>query len=76
MSHYDYMYGMEQEAKDAPFYGLIQAAMRRADTKNLEKLKEAWPHVWEELLERYYSDNGLLKSEKYGTFDFGGEKEE
>ena len=71
MSHYDYLYGMNLEADDAPFYGLIQAAMRRADTDNLEKLKEAWPEIWEELQERYHASGGFLKGEKYETL--GGE---
>lgn len=65
MSHHDYLYGMSLEADDAPFYGLIQAAMRRADTNNLEKLKEAWPEVWEELQERYHTPGGFLKGERY-----------
>ena len=62
-SRYDYMKGRELEAEDTPFYALIQAAMRRADTTNLEMLKGCWPEVWEELQERYNTPGGYLKEE-------------
>ena len=65
MSHFEYEYGRKLEADDAPFYGLIQAAMRRADTTNLEMLKGCWPEVWEELQERYCAPGGLVKGERY-----------
>lgn len=63
MSYYEYDYGKNLEAKDPPFYGLIQAAMRRADTQNLEMLKGCWPEIWKELKERYNAPGGLLKGE-------------
>lgn len=46
------------------FYGVIMAAMRGADTFNLERLKAAWPKVWEELRERYNAPAGLMDGEK------------
>jgi hypothetical protein len=39
------------------------AAMRAADTCNLEKLKEGWPWVWKEFRKRYNAPDGLLKGE-------------
>ena len=33
-----------------PIYSIIQAAMREADSDNIEKLKAAWPDVWKVLL--------------------------
>lgn len=63
MSHYDYIAGQEILLKDPPFYALIQAAMRKADTDNLEKLKSCWPEVWEELKARYDAPGGLLEKE-------------
>jgi len=35
MSYYDYEYSKHLEMQDPPFYGLIMAAMRKADTKIL-----------------------------------------
>lgn len=46
------------------FYGLIMVAMRNADTPNQEKLKAAWPEVYEELRQRYNSPRGLLPGER------------
>lgn len=64
MSLYEYHEGIAIAAKDPSFYALIQAAMRRADTRNLEMLKGCWPEVWKELDERYHSPGGLLETEK------------
>lgn len=64
MSYYDYRIGLAIASNDPPFYALIQAAMRRADTDNLEKLKEAFPQVWEELHARYHAPRGLLSDEE------------
>jgi hypothetical protein len=46
------------------FYGLIMVAMRNADTENQEKLKAAWPEVYEELQQRYNAPRGLLPGER------------
>lgn len=59
---------------DNPFYALIMAAMRRADTDNLEKLKSAWPEVWSELQQRYKGPGGCITEQEYrhefeGNFD-------
>jgi hypothetical protein len=61
MSYYDYKYSQRSEITNAPFYGLVMALMRQADTENTEKLKLAWPEVYAELESRYNSrDGGLL----------------
>jgi hypothetical protein len=49
MSLYDYRASQQLAASDPPFYALIMAAMWRADTDNLEKLRDAFPRVWREL---------------------------
>lgn len=61
MSLYDYKRSMT--LGDVPFYALIMAAMRRADTQNLAKLKDAWPLVWQELDQRYHAPGGYLPRE-------------
>lgn len=63
MSYYDYIAGRSIAAEDYPFYALIQAAMREADTENLEKLKLAFPDTYEELMNRYDAPGGLLEGE-------------
>ena len=63
MSLYDYRRAREIAAEDYPFYALIMAAMRQADTDNAEKLKAAWPEVYAELEQRYWAPGGLLPDE-------------
>lgn len=41
MSYYDYEVSKLISAEDPPFYSLIMAAMRQADTDNLNKLAHA-----------------------------------
>ena len=62
MSLYDYQVGQKisLEYGDGGFYGIIQAAMRIADTDNLEKLKSAFPDVWRDLYARYNTPAGVL----------------
>lgn len=60
MSYHEYLVGGRLEAEDVPFYALIQAAMRRADTDNLAKLRACWPEVWAELQARYHAPGGRL----------------
>lgn len=64
MSHHDYIIGRRISSEDHPFYALIQAAMRQADTDNAVKLKTAWPEVWKELQARYNAPKGLLPGEQ------------
>lgn len=64
MSYYDYVAGREIAAKGYPFYAVIQAAMRLADTDNLALLKAAFPRQQEELVARYRAPSGVLPGEK------------
>lgn len=63
MSHYDYRASQKIEAEHHPFYAIIMAAMRQADTINATKLENAFPEVWAELRERYNAPGGLLDPE-------------
>lgn len=63
MSLYDYQQSQIIAAHDPPFYGLIMAAMRRADSDNLEKLRVAWPDAYEELQARYHAPGGYFPHE-------------
>ncbi len=64
MSLHDYRVSGELAAQGVPFLALILAAMRRADTTNLERLKLAFPEVGDELQKRYNAPSGLLPSER------------
>lgn len=64
MSRYDYQQSQEIQARNYPFYALIMAAMRQADSDNIERLKMVFPDVWIELMSRYNSPGGLLKGEE------------
>jgi hypothetical protein len=64
MSLYDYRTSLKLEATECSFYALIMAAMRKADTDNLIKLKMAFPEVYDELSKRYYAPQGVLHGEQ------------
>ena len=63
MSRFDYCASRDLTGQDWPFYALIMAAMRRADTDNARILASAFPETWMELQERYNAPGGLLASE-------------
>lgn len=65
MSFHEYRASLAISAEDYPFYALIMAAMRQADTDNTERLREAFPQVYEELAARYHAPGGVLKGEAY-----------
>lgn len=60
----DYEWSKNPGVIDAPFYGLVMAAMRRADTDNAEKLRRAFPQVWDELQARYHAPGGIIPSDR------------
>ena len=63
MSYNDYEWSKKIALMQPPFYGIIMAAMRNADTDNLAALQQAFPHVWDELVERYRVPGGFLFGE-------------
>lgn len=63
MSLFDYKLSLELDAKDYPFYALIMAAMRQADTRNAVALQMMWPEIWDDLQARYQAPGGLLEGE-------------
>ncbi len=64
MSYYDYKQSVYIEMKQYPFYAIIMAAMRQADTDNAEKLRTMFPETWRELEARYHAPGGLLEGEE------------
>ena len=63
MSLFNYAASREIAAADPPFYALIMAAMREADTVNAALLREGWPEIWEELQARYNAPGGVLPTD-------------
>lgn len=63
MSLFDYEVSKVLAAADYPFHALVMAAMRQADTTNLDALRNAFPHVWSELEARYNAPGGILDDE-------------
>jgi len=64
MSLHEFIHSQVLAERDVPFHALIMAAMRKADTGNIEKLKSCWPETWDELEKRYWSPGGLLPGER------------
>jgi len=63
MSYHEYVASRSIAADDHPFYALIMAAMRQADSTNIERLKVMWPDVFAELQERYNAPGGRIGNE-------------
>jgi hypothetical protein len=60
MSRYDYELSKKIDLHDYPFYALIMAAMRKADTENSFDLRVAFPSTFNELQARYNAPGGRL----------------
>lgn len=63
MSLFDYILSREIEEAAPPFYALIMAAMRRADSNNIVLLRQVFPDVYDELEARYHCPGGKLTGE-------------
>lgn len=63
MSWFDYQESKRLAADDAPFHALLMAAMRKADSTNLDRLRAAFPGIYAELLARYEAPGGALPSD-------------
>jgi len=53
------------------FYSIIMAAMRRADSDNLEKLQSAFPRQAEELQVRYNAPGGYVSKDEARVYSEG-----
>lgn len=60
MGLHEYLVSQEIEREDYPFYSLVMALVRKADTDNLEKLRVAFPETVKELEKRYHVGAGIL----------------
>ena len=69
LSHYDYKLSQNISAQGYPFYGLLAALFRDADTDNLERLDSAFPGFLEMLRKRYNAPGGVLPETDGFTVD-------
>lgn len=69
MSLHGFRAAVAMVKRDEPFYGMIMAAMMKADNDNLHSLKGCWPEVWAELDARYHAPGGLLECEVWAELD-------
>jgi hypothetical protein len=60
MSLHSYHVSLKLLRDDPPFYSLVMAALRKADTRNLALLRQAFPEVVDELARRYIAPMGVL----------------
>lgn len=65
MSLHDYEVSKEIAAEDYPFYALVMAAIRQADTDNLVRLRTAFPNTYGEMMARYRAPGGIIPSDKH-----------
>lgn len=63
LDFYSYQQSQRINMQGPPFYALIAAAMRQADSTNIEKLRAAFPNTWKGLLERHTKPGGRLPDE-------------
>jgi hypothetical protein len=71
MSRHEYEVSRHIASHDLPFYALIMAAMRQADSNNIQLLSAAFPEVYEELDARYNAPNGYLPTDPDYAEAFG-----
>jgi len=64
MSLHEYKTSLVINAADYPFYAIIFAAMRQADTENLVALGIAFPEKYKELKQRYNAPGGKIGGEE------------
>lgn len=60
MSLFDYQFSRQVLQVDPPFNGLIMAAMSKADTTNIVRLRVVFPEVYDEFQARYNAPGGVL----------------
>ena len=57
------------QREDPPFAGLIFAAIRKADSANLERLKQAFPELVDEYKRRHNAPLGALPEDRIESME-------
>ncbi|MGP4054131.1 hypothetical protein ACTWP6_04795 [Mycobacterium sp. 4D054] len=64
MSLFDYRASQHIGVSDPPFYALIMAAIRKADSQNAARLRMAFPEIYAEFEARYHAPGGTLPTDR------------
>ncbi len=62
-SYYDYEISKRISAEDYPFYALLCALFRQADSDNLARLQQVFPDELKAFRQRYNNQGGLTDDE-------------
>ena len=65
----DYEISKRISANDIPFAALIAAALRKADTNNFARLKQAFPELTSDFKLRYNAPGGILLKDNFQNPD-------
>lgn len=60
MSLWDYTMSKQLMKDDPSFASLIMAALRKADSSNAAKLRQAFPEIADEMQRRYDAPGGVI----------------
>lgn len=60
---YDYQLSLEISTHGFPFYALLAALIRKADSDNLERIRRERPTFTDEFIKRYNAPGGKLEGE-------------
>lgn len=71
MSLHEYLYSKTLDRYDPPFYALLFAMMRKADSDNVRIIGLLWPKKFEEFNARYNSRGGVLPEDKWPVDEHG-----
>lgn len=64
MSLHEYLCSQAIGAEDPPFYALLFAMIRQADSDNTEKIRRCWPEKFAEMRARYNAPGGVLPGDE------------
>ena len=65
MSLHEYLYSKTLGRYDPPFYGLLFAMLRNADSDNVRRIKAMWPERYAEFERRYNAPGGILPEDEW-----------
>ena len=60
MSLHEYLCSQAISAGDPPFYALLFAMIRKADSENASKICRCWPEKFREMQRRYNAPGGII----------------
>lgn len=65
MSLHEYLYSKTLDRYDPPFYALLFAMLRKADSYNVQHIKRLWPEKFAEFQQRYNAQGGVLPEDNW-----------